>query len=129
MTVKKNGRKEKTGIHAGENIILENLRNTYLPENINRIRKEKTFLTSSENFSKDDLCEYIQYYICRAQEYYSSYNFTFKNASEYKSFSEFLDDVNSQAYQISYDNISKKQIMELVENGYLYLFKIYNKDF
>lgn len=129
VTVKKNGRKEKTGIHAGENIILENLRNTYLPENINRIRKEKTFLTSSENFSKDDLCEYIQYYICRAQEYYSSYNFTFKNASEYKSFQEFLDDVNSQAYQISYDNISKKQIMKLVENGYIYLFQIYNKDF
>lgn len=129
VTVKKNGRKEKAGIHAGENIILENLRNTYLPENINRIRKEKTFSTSNENFSKKDLCEYIQYYICRAQEYYSSYNFTFKNASEYKSFPEFLDDVNSQAYQINYDNISKKQIMELVENGYIYLFQIYNKDF
>lgn len=129
VTVKKNGRREKTGIHAGENIILENLRNTYLPDNINRIRKEKTFSTSSENFSKDDLYEYIQYYICRAQEYYSSYNFTFKNASEYKSFPEFLGHVNSQAYQISYDNISKKQIMELVNNGYIYLFQIYNKDF
>lgn len=129
VTVKKNGRREKTGIHAGENIILENLRNTYLPDNINRIRKEKTFSTSSENFSKDDLYEYIQYYICRAQEYYSSYNFTFKNASEYKSFPEFLYHVNSQAYQISYDNISKKQIMELADNGYIYLFKIYNKDF
>lgn len=76
VTVKKNGRKEKTGVHAGENIILENLRNTYLPDNINRIRKEKTFSTLNENFSKDDLCEYIQYYICRAQEYYSSHNFT-----------------------------------------------------
>lgn len=129
VTVKRNGRKEKTGIHAGENIILENLRNTYLPENINRIRKEKTFSTSNENFSKKDLCEYIQYYICRAQEYYSSYNFTFKNVSEYKNFPEFLYDVNSQAYQISYDNISKKQIMELVDNGYIYLFQIYNKDF
>lgn len=129
VTVKKNGRREKTGIHAGENIILESLRNTYLPDNINRIRKEKTFSTSSENFSKDDLYEYIQYYICRAQEYYSSYNFTFKNASEYKSFLEFLGHVNSQAYQISYDNISKKQIMELVDNGYIYLFQIYNKDF
>lgn len=129
VTVKKNGRREKTGIHAGENIILENLRNTYLPDNINRIRKEKTFSTSSENFSKDDLYEYIKYYICRAQEYYSSYNFTFKNASEYKSFPEFLGHVNSQAYQISYDNISKKQIMELVNNGYIYLFQIYNKDF
>lgn len=128
-TVKKNGRREKTGIHAGENIILENLRNTYLPDNINRIRKEKTFSTSSENFSKDDLYEYIQYYICRAQEYYSSYNFTFKNASEYKSFPEFLYHVNSQAYQISYDNISKKQITELADNGYIYLFQIYNKDF
>lgn len=129
VTVKKNGRREKTGIHAGENIILENLRNTYLPDNINRIRKEKTFSTSSENFSKDDLYEYIQYYICRAQEYYSSYNFTFKNASEYKSFPEFLYHVNSQAYQISYDNISKKQIMELADIGYIYLFQIYNKDF
>lgn len=129
VTVKKNGRREKTGIHAGENIILENLRNTYLPDNINCIRKEKTFSTSSENFSKDDLYEYIQYYICRAQEYYSSYNFTFKNASEYKSFPEFLYHVNSQAYQISYDNISKKQIMELADNGYIYLFQIYNKDF
>lgn len=129
VTVKKNGRKEKTGIHAGENIILENLRNTYLPENINRIRKEKTFSTSSENFSEDDLCKYIQYYICRAQEFYSSYNFTFKNASEYKNYKEFLDDVKSQAYQISYDDISKKQIMELVDNGYIYLFQIYNKDF
>lgn len=129
VTVKKNGRREKTGIHAGENIILENLRNTYLPDNINRIRKEKTFSTSSENFSKDDLYEYIQYYICRAQEYYSSYNFTFKNASEYKSFPEFLYHVNSQACQISYDNISKKQIMELADNGYIYLFQIYNKDF
>lgn len=129
VTVKKNGRREKTGIHAGENIILENLRNTYLPDNINRIRKEKTFSTSSENFSKDDLYEYIQYYIYRAQEYYSSYKFTFKNASEYKSFPEFLYHVNSQAYQISYDNISKKQIMELVDNGYIYLFQIYNKDF
>lgn len=129
VTVKKNGRREKTGIHAGENIILENLRNTYLPDNINRIRKEKTFSTSSENFSKDDLYEYIQYYICRAQEYYSSYNFTFKNASEYKSFPEFLYHVNSQAYQISYDNISKKQIMELADNGYIYLFQIYNRDF
>ena len=129
VTVKMNGRKEKTGIHAGENIILENLRNTYLPGDINRIRKEKTFSTSSENFSEDDLCKYIQYYICRAQEYYSSYNFTFKNASEYKNYKEFLDDINSQAYQISYDNISKKQIMELVDNGYIYLFQIYNKDF
>lgn len=129
VTVKKNGRKEKTGIHAGENIILENLRNTYLPRDINRIRKEKTFSTSSENFSEDDLCKYIQYYICRAQEYYSSYNFTFKKASEYKNYKEFLDDVNSQAYQISYDDISKKQIMEFVDNGYVYLFQIYNKDF
>ena len=129
VTVKKNGRREKTGIHAGENIILESLRNTYLPDNINRIRKEKTFSTSNENFSKKDLCEYIQYYICRAQEYYSSYNFTFKNVSEYKNFQEFSDHVNSQAYQISYDNISKKQIMELVDNGYIYLFQIYNKDF
>ena len=129
VTVKKNGRKEKSGMYAGENIILENLRNTYLPDNINRIRKEKTFAISNENFSKRDLCEYIQYYICRVQEYYSSYNFTFKNVSEYKDFQEFIYDVNSQAYQINYDNISKKQIMELVENGYIYLFQIYSKDF
>ena len=129
LTVKKNGRKEKQGENAGENIILENLRNTYLPENINRIRKSQSYSVSNENFSKSDLSEYIEYYIERVSAYYNTYNFKFKKPDDYKSYYEFLTDVNSQAYQISYQKVSYKQILELVDSGALYLFKIYNKDF
>ncbi len=129
VTVKKNGRKEKTGEHAGENIQLEKLRDTYLPENINRIRKGRTFSNSNDNFSKKDLCEYIEYYMYRVKEYYSSFDFTFKDISEYNSFQEFLADVDSQAYQIGFEKVSRSQIFDLVDNGYIYLFQIYNKDF
>lgn len=129
VTVKKTGRKEKTGEHIGENLILEELRNTYLPEEINRIRKCRSFSKQSECFSKEDLVAYIDFYKDRVKEYYNSFDFHFKAASEYTSYQEFLADVDSQAYQIKFSDVSYRQILNLVESGQLYLFKIYNKDF
>jgi len=128
-TVKKNGRKEKSGDHIGENIILEQLKNEYLPARINEIRKKRSFSRTSEHFSKEDLAEYIQYYSERVQEYYSSFDFNFKDATDYSSYDEFLKDVDGKAYQITYESVSYKQIMSLVDSGHLYLFQIYNKDF
>lgn len=125
-TVKKNGRKSSID---GENHILEGLRNKYLPENINRIRKEKSFSVSSENFSKSDLSAYIAYYQERVSEYYSNCHFNFYEPEQYASFPEFTAHVNSQAYQVWFENISKTQVMTWVDNGQLYLFQIYNKDF
>ncbi|MDP2061080.1 MAG: type V CRISPR-associated protein Cas12a/Cpf1 [Flavobacteriaceae bacterium] len=128
-TVKKNGRKEKSGEFMGQNLILEELKNTHLPENINEIRKNRTYSKQSDNFSKNDLVAFIDYYKQRTIEYFDSYKFKFKKSDEYKDFGEFTTHVNGQAYQINFIEISHKFIDEWVNTGKLYLFQIYNKDF
>lgn len=129
ITVKINGRKEKSGEFAGQNLKLEQAKEQYLPPEINEIRKSKSYSVNSANFSKSDLTKFIDYYKQRVIEYYNKYQFTFKDSSEYRDFSEFTNHVNAQAYQINLEKISKKYIDSLVENGNLYLFQIYNKDF
>lgn len=124
-TVKKNGRKNADGI----NTVLEELKNKYLPANINAIRKKGSFKTTSDTFNKADLTTFIEYYAQRTKEYYSQFSFVFKPYNEYKNFAEFIADINRQAYQIGYTEISKKQLFDLVSEGKLYLFEIYNKDF
>ncbi len=128
-TVKKTGRKEKGGEHAGENIKLEKLKNTYLPQEINDIRRNRSYSKQSEKFKKADLNKFIDFYKQRTIEYFSSYNFVFKKSEDYSDFSDFTEHVNQQAYQINFAKISKSFIDSLVSEGKLYLFQIYNKDF
>lgn len=47
-TVSKKGRKETKGEFAGQNLRLEGLKNKFLPDDINTIRKNKTYSKSSE---------------------------------------------------------------------------------
>ncbi len=61
--------------------------------------------------------------------YQDFYNFKFKESDEYSSLTEFYTDVEQQAYKIVFQNISTSYIDKLVEDGKLYLFEIYNKDF
>ena len=129
VTRKVNGRKEKEGAMVGQNIRLENAKNTYLPTEINDIRLKQSYLTSSQSFNKQDLALYIEYYMPLVREYYSDYQFSFRNPSEYKSFAEFTDHINQQAYQVQFGSISDKQLFQMVEEGKIYLFQIYNKDF
>lgn len=124
-TEKKNGRKD----NDGENRELERLRNEYLPTEINEIRKNKAYLRSSSNFSNEALVKYIDYYKERVKEYFNEIDFKFKETCEYKQFNEFAEDVNLQAYQISFIEVSKKYIKSLIDDNKIYLFKIYNKDF
>lgn len=125
-TVKKNGRKD---LKDGENHILEELKATYLPPEINKIRKSRSFSISHQNFSREDLNTFIDFYKERIVQYYSELEFSFRESYDYRDFSAFTDDVNSQAYQVSFLDISRKHIDALIEQGYLYLFRIYNKDF
>ena len=129
ITKKVNGRKEKEGALIGQNVRLENAKNTYLPVEINEIRLKQSYLTSSPSFNKNDLTRYIEYYIPLVREYYSDYHFSFRKPSEYKSFVEFTDHINQQAYQVDFNPISKEQLFQMVDEGKIYLFQIYNKDF
>ena len=126
---KKNGRKERSGQFVGQNLILENLKNEYLPKAINEIRLKQSYLTSSSTFSKEDLARFVEYYIPLVKAYYSDYSFFFKTPSEYKSFADFTDHINQQAYQLNFTPVSKDSIEQLVEEGKLFLFRIWNKDF
>lgn len=123
--VKKNGKKSENG----ENLVLEELKNKYLPKEINRIRKTKSYSKSSESFNKEDLNMFIEFYKEMAIGYYSNYNFKFYETEKYDNFKAFTDHINMQAYQINFIEVSKEHIYNLVSEGKLYLFKIYNKDF
>lgn len=124
-TVKKNGRKNSEGI----NEVLEELKNTYLPENINRIRVNKTYSRQSEDFNENDLAEFISYYQQRTIEYFEKFEFKFRAPNEYRDFKEFTDHVTAQGYQVVFKPISGDYIDSLIQNGEIYLFQIYNKDF
>lgn len=60
---------------------------------------------------------------------YKEYGFDFKESNKYESLREFFIDVEQQGYKITFQNISENYINQLVEDGKLYLFQIYNKDF
>lgn len=88
--------------------------------------------------SKEQLIELIKY-VCEDfipnypklndEEGKSYFNFNIKPYSEYSSWKEFCDDIQRDAYKITFKNISEKYIRNLVKDGKLYLFQIYNKDF
>ncbi len=105
------------------------------PENIKRILKEKK---ESGKLNKEDTVSFINYLINDFLKTYNMiidnsgncyFNFSFKEANAYVDLKEFFDDVDKQAYSLRMEKISRKYIDELVENGSIYLFKIYNKDF
>lgn len=127
-TQKKNGRKEKEGENIGKNIRLEELKNKYLPDNINRIRKSGSYLRSNASFKKQDLIDFIDYYKERVIEYNKELLFNFKASSEYNTFDDFTNHVKQQGYSLTFSCISEKYINSLVDEGEVYLFKIRNKD-
>ena len=59
----------------------------------------------------------------------SEYDYNFKETKEYKSLDEFYRDIDGQSYKLSFENISDNYINSLIDDGKLYLFQIYNKDF
>ena len=60
---------------------------------------------------------------------YKTFNFKFKPSSEYEKLSQFFAEVPSQGYKCSFRNVSVSFINQLVDEGKLYLFQIWNKDF
>lgn len=60
---------------------------------------------------------------------YKDYGFVFKPSSEYNKLSEFYRDVEDQRYKLEFQPIAVHYIDSLVDEGKLYLFQIYNKDF
>lgn len=60
---------------------------------------------------------------------YRHYEFKWKETSQYQNINEFYKDVESSCYQIKPIEINWDFLNQLVDEGRIYLFKIYNKDF
>ena len=62
-------------------------------------------------------------------EDWSKFGFHFSDTNTYEDLSGFYREVEQQGYKISFRNVSVDYIHSLVEEGKIYLFQIYNKDF
>lgn len=60
---------------------------------------------------------------------WKQFGFNFSNTDSYDSIDGFYREVEAQGYAITYTEIDETYIHQLVEEGKLYLFQIYNKDF
>ena len=99
-------------------------------DEILRIRKEESFKKGT-NFNKKDCDKFIDFFKKSIEKHpeWSNFGFEFSPTENYKDISEFYNEVKKQGYSIKYVNVPDSYIDELVENGKIYLFQIYNKDF
>ena len=94
------------------------------------IRETESF-KKGHTFKLDDCHKFIDFFkesICKHPDW-SQFGFEFSPTNMYKDISEFYNEVKKQGYSVKFKNIPDTYINELVNNGQLYLFQIYNKDF
>ena len=99
-------------------------------EEILRIYKEGTF-KKGNGFSIEDCHKLIDFFkeSIAMHEEWSKFGFKFSDTKTYEDISGFYREVEAQGYQLTFKNVSCAYIEQLVKEGKLYLFQIYNKDF
>ena len=92
---------------------------------------EKETHKKGPNFSLKDCHSLIDFFksSINKHEDWKNFNFKFSKTETYEDLSGFYREVEQQGYKISFKNISKEYVDKLVEDGKIYLFQIYNKDF
>ncbi len=86
--------------------------------------------TNEEDYTKSlhKLIDYFKEGFSK-HESYKHYPFSWKSTTEYKDIAEFYNDVEVSCYQVFEEGVNWGKIMDFVDQGKLYLFQIYNKDF
>lgn len=97
---------------------------------IEAIRKNETF-KKGEKFNIDDCHKMIDFYKESIKKYegWQSFGFKFKETNDYNDIGEFYNEVKEQGYSVSFEKISANYVESLINEGKIYLFKLYNKDF
>ena len=92
---------------------------------------EKGTHKKGETFNLQDCHALIDFFKQSLQKHedWSQFEFDFSDTKDYADISGFYKEVEQQGYKITFQNIDAAYIDELVEEGKLYLFQIYNKDF
>jgi CRISPR-associated protein Cpf1 len=84
-----------------------------------------------ENFNIDDCHALIDFFkkSIDIHEDWSKFDFHFSDTKKYEDLSGFYREVEQQGYKITFRNVSVDYVNSLVDEGKIYLFQIYNKDF
>lgn len=84
-----------------------------------------------ETFKLESCHKLIDFFKESIEKYpeWKGFNFQFQNTDTYLDLSGFYNEVSLQGYKMDFKRISTKEIEDLVDEGKVYLFKIYNKDF
>ena len=84
-----------------------------------------------DTFNINDCRDLIDFYKSSIQKHedWKKFNFKFSDTKTYNDLSGFYREVEQQGYKVTFRNVSEEYINTLVEEGKLYLFQIYNKDF
>jgi CRISPR-associated protein Cpf1 len=84
-----------------------------------------------DTFNIDDMRKLIDYFkeSISLHPDWKHFEHKFSETKSYEDLSGFYREVEKQGYKISFKNIDEAYINKLVEEGKLYLFQIYNKDF
>lgn len=97
---------------------------------IERIHDSKSY-AKGETFSIEDCHKFIDYYKQRIKQdpKWSQFKFKFSQTDSYANVGEFFREVAEGAYSVTFEKISEKWLEKNINEGNLYLFQIYNKDF
>lgn len=92
---------------------------------------EKGTHKKGDNFNLDDCHALIDFFknSINKHEDWREFGFNFSATSSYSDLSGFYREVESQGYKVSFRNIPASYIDKLVEDGKIFMFQIYNKDF
>lgn len=82
-------------------------------------------------FNLDDCHALIDFFKASINKHedWSKFGFNFSDTKTYEDLSGFYREVEQQGYKITFRNVSVDYINSLVDEGKIYLFQIYNKDF
>ena len=100
------------------------------PQEILEIKKRESF-KKGDNFNISECHKMIDFYkdaISRHDDW-KKFGFKFSKTESYQDISGFYREVESQGYSISFRPVPVSYIDSLVDDGKIYLFQIYNKDF
>lgn len=101
-----------------------------ITERILDIRKNKLYTASAND--KQAVVEWIDFMkeaVRLHPEWNEYFTYHFKPSSEYANANEFYEDMDKQSYSLMKIPVAAEYIESLVEEGKLYLFQIYSKDF
>lgn len=84
-----------------------------------------------EKFDKAFLEKLIDYYKDSISKYdsWAPFELKLRDSSEYAGIDEFYNDILEQGYSVSFRKVSSETVHKLTNEGALFLFQIYNKDF